>query len=122
MNMSKFSKRIAPYIKEELLKSGEAMERGDYSKAFTHLEDAHVLGQTSTYWHVKVHTVMLRWGVKQRDFKEVIGQLGLAVGAAVVTPINAVPYGARGGIRGNPGNERKIKPALAEIIAKAKAS
>lgn len=42
-----FTKRVAAYVEFEL------------ENAFTHLERAHVLGQESTYWHVKVHVLML---------------------------------------------------------------
>ena len=95
--MSNFSKNIAPYVEDELLNSSKAQSLGDHSKAFTHLENAHVLGQESTYWHVKVHYLMMLWGIKNSDIKEIIGQIIRIIGAAVFTAVKGVPKGNTGG-------------------------
>ncbi|ARN74026.1 DUF3703 domain-containing protein [Oceanicoccus sagamiensis] len=118
--MSKFAKNIAPYITEELAKSEETLRLGDPAKAFMHLENAHILGQESTYWHVKVHYLMLLWGLKQGNSKEVFGQVIRIIGAALLTSIKGVPVGNTGGSNVSPITPMPIKPEQAEIIAKAK--
>ncbi len=54
-----FSQRIAPYVEAELADAVQARSAGNTQQEFTHLERAHVIGQESTYWHVKVHVLML---------------------------------------------------------------
>ena len=118
--MSHFSKNIAPYVNAEIAKAKEAQLIGDHSTEFTHLENAHVLGQESTYWHVKVHYLMMRWGMKHNDASESLGQLIRVIGAVLLTAIKGVPAGNTGGSNVSPLKTMPIKPEYAEIIAKAK--
>ena len=118
--MSKFSENIAPYVERELLKSKQSQKSGDYGLAFTYLENAHIIGQESTYWHVKVHFLMLLWGVNQNDFREIFGQVIRIIGAAALTAVKGVPVGNTGGSNVSPIQPMPIKPEHAEIIARAK--
>ncbi len=120
--MSNYTKAIAVYVLDELSKSDTARKAGDYSLAFAYLENAHVLGQGSTYWHVKVHCLMLLWGIEQRSPKEVVGQIIRIVGAAALTTIKAVPKGNTGGSIVSPVSPMPIKPKHAKIIARARES
>ena len=118
--MYKFSENVAPFVKEELLKAKRAQQLGDASKAFTHLENAHVIGQESTYWHVKVHFQMMLWGVRQKNIHEILGQVIRIIGAALLTAVKGVPVGNTGGSNVSPVKPMPIKKEHAEIIAKAK--
>lgn len=118
--MSSFCKQITPYVNEELAKAKLAEQDGDAAKAFTHLENAHVLGQEATLIHVKVHYLMLVWGIKQKSLKEVIGQIIRLIGAAALTRIKGVPIGNTGGSNVSAVKPMPIKKEHAEIIAKAK--
>jgi hypothetical protein len=62
------------------------------------LERAHVLGQTSTVEHVRVHWRMFLWGLRQRSPREYLGQLVRIVGAATKTAVGLVPHGNTGRI------------------------
>ena len=119
--MSNFSHNIAPYIKTEMTRSYRAQKKGDSAAEFRHLENAHVLGQESTYWHVKVHYLMLLWALRQRDIKEIIGQLVRIVGAACLTAIDGVPIGNTGGSNVHSLKVMPISAEHAEIILKIKA-
>jgi len=118
--LSSFRKAIAPYVQDELSQYERTIALGNRSAAFTHLENAHVLGQESTYWHVKVHYLMLLWGIEQQDPKEIFGQCIRILGAALFTAIKGVPSGNTGGSNVSPIVPMPIKPEHAEIIAKAK--
>lgn len=118
--MNNFSKNIAPYVNEEILKSIQAQGAGDYPSAFTYLENAHVLGQESTYWHVKVHYLMMLWGIKQKNIKEVLGQIIRIIGAVLLTAVKSVPVGNTGGSNVSPVKIMPIKPEHAAIIIRAK--
>jgi len=88
---------ILAAVQAEIERSRQADALGDAAGAFRHLERAHVLGQAVTSTHVRVHWLMLRWGLKQRDPREIAGQLLRLVGAVALTPIGRLPHGNTGG-------------------------
>ena len=63
---------------------------------------------------------MLQWGIRNRNIKEVLGQLLRIVGAAVTTAIGLVPHGNTGGSNVSPFQRMPIQPRLATIIDQAK--
>ena len=81
----KFAKNITPFIESELALASEAKAVGSINVEFKHLENAHVLGQESTYWHVRVHVLMLIWAFRSSRPKEFFGQLFRIIGAATKT-------------------------------------
>ena len=117
--MSAFSNKIAFAVKRELVAAKQHENQGQYTKAFSHLENAHVLGQASTRWHVYVHYLMLVWGVKQKLPKECLGQIVRIVGAATKTALGMVPTGNTGGSNISPFKRLPIAPALQAKIANA---
>jgi len=117
---SNFTRMIGPYVEAELGFSREAREAGESLREFTHLERAHVLGQESTYWHVRVHGMMLAWAIRNRSFSEVLGQLFRIVGAATKTAIGLVPQGNTGGANISPFKKMPIEHELAALIRDAK--
>ncbi len=95
--MSTFSRRIRPRVLKELAAARAADRRNDAVESFRHLERAHVLGQASTSLHVLVHARMLVWGWRQRQPREIAGQLWRLLAAATKTPIGLLPHGNTGG-------------------------
>lgn len=93
----RFAEAIRPHVSQELASAAHAQAHGKPELALSHLERAHVLGQTSTREHVRVHWAMLRWGVANRRPREVVGQVFRIVGAATTTAIGLVPAGNTGG-------------------------
>lgn len=120
LKMKSFTKSIACDVEIELAQAKDLAGKGHNSLAFQHLENAHVLGQESTWWHVKVHILMLKWGIAQRDFKECLGQLLRIVGAATKTAIGLVPVGNTGGSNISPFKSMPLKPEHQAAIQKAK--
>ena len=120
--MNEFGRRIRPYVEREILAAYQAEARGQPDVAFSHLERAHVLGQTSTVEHVRVHWHMLLWGIRQRDVRECLGQLLRVIGAAIGTAVGLVPQGYTGGTNVNPFKRMPIPPELAARIEEARTS
>lgn len=116
----KFTKNIAPVVKEEIQLSQVANSKGENDRAFNHLENAHVLGQESTYWHVKVHFLMFVWSIRNRNAKEFFGQILRIVGALTKTAIGLVPIGNTGGSNISPFKKLPLKPEHRVAILKAK--
>ena len=120
--MSNFTKNISPYVEQELALAYQARKNGFINIEFSHLENAHVLGQESTYLHVKVHGLMLLWGWRNKHFKEVLGQALRMFGAATKTAIGLVPQGNTGGVNVSPFKVLPINANHQAIISKAKHS
>ena len=118
--MSEFGRRIRPYIEREILVAYQAEVEGKPDVAFSHLERAHILGQTSTVEHVRVHCHMFLWGVRQWNIQESLGQLLRIIGAALGTAFGLVPKGNTGGTNVNSFKSMPIPPELAALIEKAR--
>ena len=120
--MGAFARNIRPHVDAELRAADEAEARGEPGAAFAHLERAHVLGQAATVEHVRVHWRMLRWGLRQRDVRECVGQAVRLVGAATKTALGRVPRGNTGGANVSPFAPMPIPPDLDARIRAARAA
>ena len=119
--INQLAKNLAPFIEEELVLAAGARSNGNQAVEFSHLENAHVIGQESTYWHVKVHWLMLLWAIRNSSFKEFVGQVLRVFGAATKTAIGLVPPGNTGGANVSPFKVMPIDKRQMAIIQKAKA-
>ena len=117
--MSSFGQRIRPFVQAELHAARHARAMGDAAGEFARLERAHVLSQADTLLHVRVHGLMLLWGLRQRSTQEVAGQLIRIVGAATKTAIGLIPHGNTGGTNVNALQRMPIAPELQVLIAAA---
>lgn len=115
-----FKRRITPFVEAALDLAAERERAGDAEGAFAHLEAAHVLGQHSTALHVRAHVEMLRWGLRQRDPREVWGQLLRIVGAATKTALGLLPEGNTGGSRVSAFRPQPLRAEHAQLLAWAK--
>ena len=97
MNVStRFTRRIRPFVQGELDAARRHEARGEFATAFGHLERAHVLGQSSTVEHVRVHCAMFGWALRQNACMEVVGQ-AWRIAAAFLKTWLWVPAGNTGG-------------------------
>lgn len=110
---------LAQKIEIEIAEAVRLSAAGDAASAFRHLERAHVLGQSSTYQHTRVHWLMLKHGVREKDGREIAGQVLRIGGAATKTPMGIYPKGNTGGANVNPLKPMLIEPDLAEILENA---
>lgn len=93
-----------------------ACRQGDLESAFRHLERAHVLGQRSTWRHVKSHFGMLRIGCLRGDRREVFGQIGRLLAAALFSRI-WVPVGNTGGANVSAFKPMPVPPDLQRLLS-----
>lgn len=119
--MSRFSRNIQPHVDAELHAAVQSETAGDASTAFAHLERAHILGQSSTFQHVRVHWHMFLWGLRQRNLRESLGQVLRMLGAATNTAAGLVPEGNTGGSNISPFKRLPLPADLATLIDKARA-
>jgi len=118
--MSRFYDHIRPAVEAELEVARRAEELGDAAAAFRCLERAHVLGQSSTRLHTRVHWLMLCWAVRQRDGGEAVGQLFRVLAAATKTVFGAVPHGNTGGAAVGAFRPMPIPPELQRLMDAAR--
>ena len=89
--------RIDEAVQREITIAEELIASGNPDLAFHHLERAHVLGQSSTYHHTRIHWRMWKLGFKLGSIREIWGQFIRIVGAATKTPFGIYPTGNTGG-------------------------
>lgn len=109
-----------PHVALELDAADAEQRAGRMDAAFARLERAHVLGQQSTFEHVRVHWRMLAWALRQRDLREGVGQAIRLIAAAIATPFGLVPTGNTGGANVSALRRMDTPADLAAIMAAAK--
>jgi hypothetical protein len=118
--MTKYATKIQPYFEAELREAALRDAQRDSAGSFTHLERAHVLGQSSTRLHLLAHWYMLTWAVRNVHPREFVGQVVRIIGAAIVTPVGLVPEGNTGGSNVSPFKRMAVPGDLAAIIEQAR--
>lgn len=118
--MFSFARNISFPVRRELVLSRRAMRNRNPKNAFKHLENAHVLGQLSTYWHTRVHWLMFVWAWQQHDFRELRGQTARLVGAITKTAIGLLPTGNTGGSNVSAFKPMPLSTKHHSIIARAR--
>jgi hypothetical protein len=109
-------------VRAELQSAFQAEAQGQPDAAFRHLERAHILGQLSTFEHVRVHWHMFLWGLRRRSARECLGQLLRIVAAAMFSVFGLVPAGNTGGANVSPFKPMPVPPELDALIQKARRS
>lgn len=110
---------LKTYIDLEIKAAEELLAVGEPDAAFSRLERAHVLAQSITMDHTRVHIRMLKMGWKRRDVREVWGQIVRVIGAATKTPFGIYPKGNTGGSNVYFFKKMTVPADLQEIIDRA---
>ena len=66
---------VREHFETEIRKAQAAIQTGNFTAAWTALQRAHILGQAYPLPHALAHWKMLKLGWKQRNVKEIAGQL-----------------------------------------------
>lgn len=91
--------RIAVAWRSELRAAEHAEAQGNTQVAWRSLERAHVLSQSYSLAHVIVHARMLGFALRQRDLRELSGQIPRLLLAAPASWFGRAPLGNTGGAR-----------------------
>ena len=84
--------RIRTHFVLELTKAREAAAIGDFNVAWVALQRAHILGQAFGGLHVRAHWEMLKIAWRQRDIREIVGQV---IRTALAGPASLLLGGVR---------------------------
>lgn len=103
------------YRKELELYRAE-LENGNLQVAWRHLERAHILGQAWPREHSQVHWIMLRFGFRIKDTKEIVGQIPRLIIGGVKSFVGNIPVGNTGGANVPPLRPMEIPEDLRAIL------
>ena len=108
--------RLRHAFDRELSLSEAARLGCDQSRAFYHLERAHILGQAYFAPHLKTHWEMLKWGVRQKRPKEIAGQILRLLAVFPASLFSWIPAGNTGGANVSAFQKMEISEDLQEIL------
>lgn len=112
--------RLKFYYQKELELHREYFDKNELPKAWQQLERAHILGQPYPYQHSEVHWLMLKFGIKIKSTKEIVGQIPRLLVGGVKSFVGVIPVGNTGGANVPPLKSMPIEKDILEIIKKAK--
>ncbi len=101
----------------EMTTAARLYDAGNLQLAFSHLERAHILGQSFNMAHAQAHWWMLKVGWRNRDIVEITGQVPRIFGALLFSKI-WVPIGNTGGTRVPPFRSMPIQDELQDLLNK----
>jgi hypothetical protein len=107
---------LKPFYRSELAQSAIAFSKGELQRSWNHLERAHIIAQPYPVQHTAVHWKMLKFGVRIKSFREVIGQVPRLLVGGVKSFVGKVPVGNTGGANVPPLMPMEIPEDLARII------
>lgn len=122
----KFNTTIPHDLKSRYLKElglyRSCLQNNDVLTAWHHLERSHILGQSYPIEHTYTHWLMLKFGFRQRNTKEVLGQVLRLLVGGWKSFIDHVPIGNTGGSNVPPLRKMELPSDLAPILDKYRQS
>lgn len=93
----KIPKNLKLAFEKEFVSYNEAMLKLNFDLAWYHLERLHIIGQSYPFEHSYAHWLMLKLGFRQKNSKEVFGQVIRLLFGGWKSFINHIPKGNTGG-------------------------
>lgn len=109
-------KGLKTYFEKEMVSYRDAYAQGDLTKAWWHLERAHILGQAYPWQHSLVHWEMLKFGFHIKSAREVLGQIPRLLVGGVKSFVGKIPVGNTGGANVPPLQPMEIPQDLKQIL------
>lgn len=100
----------------ELRQAEELIAVDQLARAFTHLERAHVLGQTFVWPHARSHWLMCRIELRRRRGAAAWGQVVRIILGSIGSALGVVPVGNTGGTNVGMFERMPVSPELQRII------
>ena len=116
---TKMPASLKPFYNKELESYSEHFVNSNLQNAWHHLERAHIIGQQYPYQHIYVHFKMLKFGIKIKSAKEIIGQIPRLLVGGIKSFVGKIPVGNPGGANVPPLKSFPIEQEIQEIFAKA---
>lgn len=101
---------------EERSAARSAQRANDPAAEWRHLERAHILSQPLAGLHLRTHLAMLGFGLRQRDRREITGQLARLLVAGPGSALRRYPLGNTGGADVNAVQPMEIPVDLRAVL------
>ncbi len=111
---------LKTYYLKEINSHKDYFRKGELQNSWRALERSHVLGQAYPLEHSYSHWLMLKFGVRTRNLKEIIGQLPRLMVGGVKSFVGIIPVGNTGGANVPPLKAMPIDNELRVILNKTK--
>jgi hypothetical protein len=108
------------HYRQELEKYSTEFANGKLQVAWRHLERAHILGQPWPCEHTHVHWVMMKFGIKIKNGREILGQIPRLLVGGVKSFVGNIPVGNTGGANVPPLQPMEIPDDLKSILQQFK--
>lgn len=103
------------YIRE-LEKYENELSKGNLYCAWSQLERAHIIGQSWPREHSYTHWLMLKFGLKIKNTREIVGQVPRLLLGGVKSFVGKIPVGNTGGADVHPLQPMEIPENLQKMI------
>ena len=107
---------LLPHYKGTLVLYQALAKQGQLAQAWAQLERAHVIGQAFPYEHTEVHWLMLKFGVKIKSAREIIGQIPRLLVGGVKSFVGTIPVGNTGGADVSPLRPMEIPEDIQQLL------
>ena len=101
---------------QELEKYENELSKGNLHSAWKQLERAHIIGQSWPKEHSHTHWLMLKFGLKIKNTKEIVGQVPRLIFGGVKSFVGKIPVGNTGGADVPPLQPMEIPEDLKKMI------
>ena len=118
--MLKMPTDLKTYYLKEINSHKVYFRKGELQNSWIALERSHVLGQAYPLEHSYSHWLMLKFGIKTKNLKEIIGQLPRLLVGGVKSFVGVIPVGNTGGANVSPLKAMPIESDLKDILNKTK--
>lgn len=107
---------LKQHYQKELVEYLKALDKNHLEQSWRHLERAHIIGQPYPFQHSEVHWLMLKFGIRIKNAKEILGQIPRLWVGGVKSFVGAIPVGNTGGANVPPLQPMEIPEDLKKII------
>lgn len=108
------------HYRQELETYNSELSKGNLQMAWRHLERAHILGQPWPREHSHVHWIMLKFGIRIKSGKEILGQIPRLLIGGVKSFVGNIPVGNTGGANVPPLQPMEIPADLNKLLEQFK--
>lgn len=103
-------------FKHELKMYYEFVLAQEYQRAWRQLERAHIIGQPWAVEHTYVHWLMLKFGIRIKNWQEIAGQLPRLIFGGVKSFVGKIPIGNTGGANVPPLQPMEIPDDIKNVM------
>ena len=107
---------LRAHYEQELVQYKTEILKNNMQLGWKHLERAHIIGQAWFKQHTYVHWLMIRFGIRIKNKKEILGQLPRLLFGGVKSFVGIIPVGNTGGANVPPLKAMEIPEDLKKIL------